>query len=191
MLLDNFCQDVRKVFIDLYNDKEFIVYEPGTKVIEILGASFIADEDSIFGIVERDYAFNDIIWYQYNFNEQYSNALTMFNLNPNSHRVFMNYVPSLHLDCYFSNSIQYLIRDRKIHAIVNARSNNACVSYQKDKAFQKYVLSNFAEDLGVEPGLIHWRIGSLYILEKDFWQIDCFAKFQKHLTRKEYREAIK
>ena len=42
-------KDIRKFFIGELKDEAFTVDRSGQKTIELLGASFIADEPSIFG----------------------------------------------------------------------------------------------------------------------------------------------
>lgn len=56
--------DVREYFIDNYKNKNFVIDRTGVKTIELLGASFLADEDTIFGAVNRDYVDVEIAWYE-------------------------------------------------------------------------------------------------------------------------------
>jgi len=56
--------DVRKEFIAKKEAKDFVIDKDGGKVIEILGQSFIADEDAIFGKVNWDYVNKEIEWYE-------------------------------------------------------------------------------------------------------------------------------
>lgn len=63
--------DVRNAFIELFNSQKFtsvgrekaITGLVGSKTIEIISASFIADEDSIFGVVNQDYVRRELEWY--------------------------------------------------------------------------------------------------------------------------------
>jgi thymidylate synthase len=55
--------DIRDVFIQKYKDQEFIVSRAGDKTIEILGASFVADEDHIFGEPNKEYIEAELSWY--------------------------------------------------------------------------------------------------------------------------------
>lgn len=59
----NSVNDIRQYFIDELNDECFTIDKTGQKTIELIGASFIADEPSIFGTVNQDYVDNEIAWY--------------------------------------------------------------------------------------------------------------------------------
>ena len=55
--------DIRKHFIGELNDGAFTTDKTGQKTIELIGASFIADEPSIFGTPNREYIDREIDWY--------------------------------------------------------------------------------------------------------------------------------
>lgn len=55
--------DIRAEFIDKLLAEEFIIDKTGQKTIEILGASFLADESAIFGKVNKEYVNAEIDWY--------------------------------------------------------------------------------------------------------------------------------
>ena len=65
MLYNNLMQtkDIRDQFIDLYNKKDYVTDKTGVKTLEIVGASFIADEETIFGTPNYQYIKNEIEWY--------------------------------------------------------------------------------------------------------------------------------
>lgn len=56
-------KDIRDQFIDLYNKKEYVTDKTGVKTLEIVGASFTADEVSIFGTPNEEYIKREIDWY--------------------------------------------------------------------------------------------------------------------------------
>jgi thymidylate synthase len=56
--------DIRKLFVDKLTNGEFVTDKSGVKTIEVVGATFLADEDSIFGVVNDDYVKREIEWYQ-------------------------------------------------------------------------------------------------------------------------------
>jgi len=56
-------RDIRQFFIDELKDEAYTVDKTGQKTIELIGASFIADEPSIFGTVKQDYVDAEIAWY--------------------------------------------------------------------------------------------------------------------------------
>lgn len=56
-------KDIREALNDAYQFGQFTIDKSGCKTIEILGASFIADEPSIFGEVNEDYVTRELAWY--------------------------------------------------------------------------------------------------------------------------------
>lgn len=56
-------KNIKKMFIDKLNKEEFIIDKTNVKLVEIIGVSFIADENSIFGIPNEDYINMEIEWY--------------------------------------------------------------------------------------------------------------------------------
>lgn len=56
--------DVRAWFHDLKTREEFVTDKTGCKMIEVVGATFIADEIAIFGTVNHDYVEREIEWYR-------------------------------------------------------------------------------------------------------------------------------
>lgn len=56
--------DVRKYFKKLYKQKIFSTDKTGQKTIEMVPASFIADEEIIFGKENKKYIKAEIDWYK-------------------------------------------------------------------------------------------------------------------------------
>lgn len=56
--------NIREYFIQELEAERFSTDRNGGKTIEMLGASFLADEESIFGTVNREYVDAEISWYQ-------------------------------------------------------------------------------------------------------------------------------
>lgn len=56
--------DVRRWFVSALKDSEFVVDKTGCRMIEVVGATFIADEPAIFGTVNKDYVKREIDWYK-------------------------------------------------------------------------------------------------------------------------------
>tara|TARA_B110000240_G_C13444928_1_gene429860 strand:- start:179 stop:877 length:699 start_codon:yes stop_codon:yes gene_type:complete len=59
----NNVQTIREYFINELRNGDFTQDKSGQKTIELIGASFIADEASIFGEVNQDYVQAEIDWY--------------------------------------------------------------------------------------------------------------------------------
>lgn len=55
--------DIRKHFIGELNDEAFTSDKTGQKTIELIGASFLADEEAIFGTPNIDYINAELDWY--------------------------------------------------------------------------------------------------------------------------------
>jgi len=56
-------QDIRQTFIDLFRNKETVIDRTGAQVVEIVNASFIANEDTIFGTANDDWNERELEWY--------------------------------------------------------------------------------------------------------------------------------
>lgn len=228
----NIVEDIRNEFAYKLKDEDFVTDKSGVKTIEIVNASFIADEPSIFGTPSADYIKRELQWYesqslnvddipgktpqiwldvssdngQINSNygylafgennySQYEKVANELRLNPNSRRAVMIYTrPSMHEDAFVSgmsdfictNAVQYLIRDNKLHSVVQMRSNDVIFGYNNDWAWQKYVQLKLAEELSVEPGDIQWSVGSLHIYERHFdlvkeWDDKQYADLENYI----------
>lgn len=190
----------------------------GNETIEIVGASFIADEPAIFGEVNHEWVAREeawyhtkslnvkdipggapkvwaavadkdgfinsnygwCIWHEENLN-QYDRAVAELKKNPESRRAVMIYTrPSMWLDYnkngrsdfMCTNTVQYLIRNGAVHAVVQMRSNDAVFGYKGDRAWQRHVLELVARDLSVDVGHIFWNVGSLHVYARHFYLID-------------------
>lgn len=56
--------DIRAEFGYLLKEQKFVIDKTGQKVLEIIGASFVADEESIFGAINYDYIERELEWYK-------------------------------------------------------------------------------------------------------------------------------
>lgn len=59
----NSVYDVRQYFKDELKDEAYTIDKTGAKTIELVGASFIASEPSIFGVPSQDYISQELLWY--------------------------------------------------------------------------------------------------------------------------------
>jgi len=58
---------VSNIRVELYNkliNNEFVTDKSGVKTVEIMNASFIADEPAIFGTVNQEYVERELSWYK-------------------------------------------------------------------------------------------------------------------------------
>lgn len=126
------------------------------------------------GYINSNYGW--CLWNEKNFN-QYSRCLEELRVNPNSRRGIMIYTrPEMQYefnrdgmsDFMCTNTVQYLIRNGELYALVNMRSNDVVYGYKNDYAWQAYVQQSLAADLGCEVGPIIWNVGSLHVYERHF-----------------------
>lgn len=108
---------------------------------------------------------------------QYANCLKTLRSDKESRRAIMIYTrPNMQYDYNWggmsdfmcTNTVQYVIRDHKLHSIVQMRSNDVVFGYKNDYAWQKHVLDKLANDLEIDAGNIYWNVGSLHVYEKHF-----------------------
>lgn len=209
--------EIRERFKDKLHCEKFVVDKTGVKMIEIIGASFVADEETIFGPVNWDYVNREIEWYNscslnvydipgrvpeiwkqvadkdgfinsnYGYlvyhpdnGYQYDRVKEELIKSPYSRRAIMIYTrPSMHSDYNFNgrsdfictNAHQYVIRNGKLHVIVQMRSNDIFFGYRNDRAWADHVLTKLANDLEIDKGDIHWQVGSLHCYERHFEHI--------------------
>lgn len=233
-------QDIRQEFADALLNKEFVIDKTGVKTIEIVGASFIADENLIFGAVNDGYIARELEWYksqslfvkdipgetpaiwkaiaskhgEINSNygwavwssqnySQFANCAKELISNPNSRRGIMIYTrPQMQYDFerdgmsdfMCTNNVQYLIRDNKVHAVVNMRSNDCWAGYRNDYAWQLYVLELLTKTVSAESnkeyevGNIIWNAGSLHVYSRHFYLVDNYARTgETHIAKKDYK----
>jgi len=64
MHMRNTVEDIRQHFKDLLRHKVFVTDKTGVKMLEIVGANFIANEKAIFGNVNYDYVERELEWYK-------------------------------------------------------------------------------------------------------------------------------
>lgn len=223
-------ENIRELFLQKYLNNEFVIDKSGVKTVEIIGQSFIANEDLIFGERNTDYVERELAWYKsmslnvndipgetpkiwkqvatpeglinsnYGYlvysNENYSqfnNVISELVRNPDSRRAIMVYTrPSIWYeydkdgmsDFICTNAVQYMIRDRKLHAVVSMRSNDAVFGFKNDYAWQQYILKELLAKINIsEPsvklGDIIWCAGSLHVYERHFQYIDKLNTMKK------------
>jgi len=214
--------DIRNYFIDELKNENFTIDKTGQKTIEVIGASFLADEPSIFGTPNQEYVDKEILWYitqsnnindiygddreppqawKYSANkygeinsnygkliysdkyyQQYGMAVDELTQNPDSRRASMIYQrPSIWMeydengknDFICTNAVTYYIRNGKLDAVVQMRSNDVVFGYKNDYAWQRYVMAMIAQDLSggnkfYTVGTLHWQVQNLHVYERHF-----------------------
>jgi thymidylate synthase len=133
---------------------------------------------SFDGRINSNYGY---LIYSFDNYSQYANVVETLKNDANSRRGIMIYNrPTMHYD-YNRNgmsdficttSVQYLIRDGKLHVVVNMRSNDAIFGFRNDYHWQRHVQEKMANELQIEIGPIYWQVGSLHIYERHFYLVD-------------------
>lgn len=57
-------KDIRALLAEKYKNEDFVTDKSGVKTVEIIGTSFVADEESIFGEVNYGYVDRELVWYE-------------------------------------------------------------------------------------------------------------------------------
>ena len=155
----------------------------------------VADKD---GFINSNYGW--CVYSEEN-NNQFKHVLDELTERPDSRRATMIYTrPSMwgdhskngRSDFMCTNTVQYLVRDYRIYAIVSMRSNDAWAGYRNDYAWQSYVLDQLIQELSVRKkfysrGEIYWNAGSLHIYERQFYLVDHYIKSgELSITKEKY-----
>ena len=213
--------DIREYFTQQLAQKQFTKSRDGSLTIEMFGASFIADEPSIFGTPNQKYINAELLWYKSEstnindiemfyhcvpqawkysanahgeinsnyghliwskkYHEQYSNALSELKSNSDSRRATMVYTrPSIwqeynengKSDFICTNAVTYYIRDSRLYAVVQMRSNDIVYGYNNDYAWQRHVQEMLSTELNVKAGKMVWQVQNLHCYERHFNLID-------------------
>lgn len=231
-------KDVRNFFVKLLTEKKFtnvnrevsMTNLMGSTTIEIVGASFIANEDAIFGEVNWDYVKREEEWYNsmsLNVNDipggapaiwkavadkngficsnygwtlfspenynQYQHVVNELTQNPGSRRgtaiytrpnMWVEYNLNGRSDFMCTNVVGYIIRDGKLHAHVQMRSNDAWAGYRNDRAWQYFILGKMAKELNIDIGNLYWSVTSLHVYARNYYLIDHYIQTGEHTISK-------
>lgn len=215
-------EDLRSELAAKYRAKQFI---NGT--VELIGESFLANQQTIFGAPNFDYTDRELEWYRsgslnvndipggapkiwqqvataegeinsnYGFlfldernGSQLENVIRHLLNDRGTRRATAVYTrPSIHKDWNWNdmqdfictNAVQYLIRDNKLHVVVQMRSNDVVFGYRNDYVWhcyaQQLVISDLAANgVHVEAGPIIWNASSLHVYERHFWMLEKFIE---------------
>ena len=227
---------IRDHFVQALSDQQFTIDRTGSKTIELLGASFIADEPAIFGTPNYDYIQRELRWYasqstnvndiegdvpqawkmtankhgEINSNyghliyskkyfEQFNHVVKELSENADSRRASMIYTrPSIwheyhengKNDFICTNSVTYYIRNKKVHCVVQMRSNDIVFGYKNDYAWHQHVLNMVANRLYKDPGTITWQVQNLHVYERHFHLVDQQGGEQQDLFKDEISMTI-
>ena len=217
-MMNNEIDQIRTYFIQELKNENFTIDKTGAKTIELIGASFYADEGAIFGKPNYEYIDRELDWYEsqstnindiygsdreppeawkYSANdygeinsnygllvfgekyyEQFEHVIQELKTNPDSRRASMIYNrPSIWKeynengknDFICTNAVTYYIRDNKLHATVQMRSNDVIFGYRNDWAWQRFMMEEVMHELELdELGDMIWQVQNLHVYERHF-----------------------
>lgn len=131
---------IRETFKDKLKSGNFCIDKTGVKTIEIIGASFIADEPSIFGVPSEEYINLELEWYRSgstNINDIYGperEPPAAWQYAANTHgEINSNYGHIIYSDKYF-NQYNNVINELKN----NPDSRRAQLVYNRPSVWKEY-----------------------------------------------------
>lgn len=152
---------------------EYLWYHSGTNLLRPIQAYTKGwDRMSDDGIhVNSNYG--NLIKHKYGF-DQFNLCVEELKLNPNSRRALIHYkwpfdfvnFPSKDVPCTISQ--QFIIRDNKLHSIVNMRSNDLWNGLPYDVFFFTNTQIEMAMLLNLDVGIYMHNVGSLHMYKRDY-----------------------
>ena len=131
---------IKNYFINELQDKRFVIDKTGAKTIELIGASFYADEPAIFGVPNQDYIEKELDWYESqstNINDIYGSDReppAAWGYSANNHgEINSNYGHLIYSDKYCN---QYI--SAAVELITNPDSRRASMVYQRPSIWKEY-----------------------------------------------------
>jgi len=97
-------------------------------------------------------------------------------------------------DYICTNTVQLLIRNNKLHYVLNQRSCDVIYGAKNDLYWARYVHNRALDELKetypeLELGDLIHQVGSLHVYERHFYILDGFIKTGSiTITKKEYEE---
>jgi len=132
--------DIRKHFIDELKNERFTEDRTGQKTIELLGASFIADEPAIFGTPNQEYIDRELDWYRSestNINDIYGDEREppkAWQLSANRHgEINSNYGKLVYSPVYYNQ-----FRNALYELQNNPDSRRASMIYTRPSIWEEY-----------------------------------------------------
>ena len=132
--------DIRQFFIDELKDEAYTIDRTGQKTIEMVGASFMATEPSIFGAPNQDYINQELIWYDSrstNINDIYKNlrpAPEAWKYSANDHGEINSNYGYLIYSPKFSNQYENVLHE----LLKNPDGRRATMVYNRPSIWNEY-----------------------------------------------------
>jgi thymidylate synthase len=131
--------DIRNHFITKLEDENFIEDRLGGKTIELIGASFLADEPAIFGEPNKEYVDREIDWYMRmstNINDIYVNKVPpkAWKYAADKHGNINSNYGKLIFDELFHNQYDNVVAELE----ANPDTRRACMIYNRPSIWTEY-----------------------------------------------------
>ena len=160
--------DVRNYFRNELEEGNFAIDRNGSKTIELLGASFIADEPAIFGEPNQDYISAEIDWYETestNINtlkDLYGKKPQAWEYSANEHgEINSNYGHLVFSDKYH-NQFDKALND----LIHNPDSRRACMVYNRPSIWVEFNEDNKNDFICTNAQTFYIRDGALHMVSQ-------------------------
>lgn len=129
-------EDIRDCFRNALEKQEFVIDKTGVKTIEMIGASFIANEDHIFGTPNEDYITREIEWY-------ISKSLNVNDIRGNTPKIWQEISDK---DGFINSNYGYLIFSRENYNQFDRVVNELRSSPNSRRATMIYTRPSMWED---------------------------------------------
>lgn len=137
----NQVNDIREIFINALEHEQFSTDKTGCKTIEIIGASFLADEPAIFGKPNQEYIDAELEWYE----SQSTNITDIYPEGDKEPPQAWQYTANIHGE--INSNYGHLIWSKKYHKqydrvlkelMKNPDSRRASMIYQRPSIWLEY-----------------------------------------------------
>jgi thymidylate synthase len=157
-------KDIRKQFIDLYNNQEVVEHSGGDDMLEIIGAHFEADEETIFADVNHEYVEAEIEWYSNqstNINDIYKDVRKP----PKAWTLAADHYGNINSNYgYLIFSDKYLNQYNKVvsELMRNPRSRRATMVYTRPSIWHEYDEGGKSDFICTNAVTYYWRGDELH-----------------------------
>jgi thymidylate synthase len=133
----NNVEGIRAEFQQALLREEFVTDKTGVKMLEIVGANFVADQPAIFGVVNQDYVSRELDWY-------YSESLSVNDIPGGPPAIWKQvadsegYINSNYGWCIFSEENNYQYRHVLKELQDNPESRRATMIYTRPEMWRDY-----------------------------------------------------
>jgi thymidylate synthase len=133
----NNVEGIRAEFQQALLREDFVTDKTGVKMLEIVGANFVADQPAIFGVVNQDYVSRELAWY-------YSESLSVNDIPGGPPAIWKQvadsegYINSNYGWCIFSEENNYQYRHVLKELQDNPESRRATMIYTRPEMWRDY-----------------------------------------------------